>query len=201
MVAVVAGSLSSILSAERVALNFLQRMSGIATITSKCTKIIEGTKAKIFDTRKTMPGLRVFDKMAVKIGGGENHRFGLHDMFLIKENHIAAAGGISEAIKLCNEFKNDEDLNCKIEIEVRNLEELNEVLKIGNVDIILLDNFIIDDILRAVELVKNKFELEASGGINLDNLRKVAEIGVDRISMGALTHSVKALDISLLIEK
>jgi nicotinate-nucleotide pyrophosphorylase (carboxylating) len=201
LIAVVAGSINSILCAERVALNFLQRMSGIATTTSKCVKEIVGTRAKIFDTRKTIPGLRIFDKMAVKIGGGENHRFGLSDMFLIKENHIAAAGGISQAINLCRSFKEEEELDCKIEIEVQNLDELSEVMKTGKIDIILVDNFPIEDIMKAVEIVKHKFEVEASGGITLNNLRRIAETGVDRISMGMLTHSVKALDISLIIEK
>jgi nicotinate-nucleotide pyrophosphorylase (carboxylating) len=201
LIGVVAGNISSILSSERVVLNFLQRMSGIATATAKYVKEINGTCAKIFDTRKTVPGLRLFDKMAVKTGGGENHRFGLFDMFLIKENHIAAAGGIKNALDLCYEYRNDSELDCKIEIEVRNLNELNEALDAQKADIILLDNFNIDDLKKAVEITGHRTETEASGGITLQNVKLVAETGVDRISVGALTHSVHALDISLLIEK
>jgi nicotinate-nucleotide pyrophosphorylase (carboxylating) len=201
LIAVVAGNLASILSAERVVLNFIQRMSGIATTTAKYVKEVEGTKAKVFDTRKTVPGLRLFDKMAVKLGGGENHRFGLYDMFLIKENHIAAAGGIKNALDLCYEYRNDTDMDCKIEIEVRNLEELNEVLESKKADIVLLDNFTIDEIRKAISIIDNRIESEASGGITLNNIREIALTGVNRISVGALTHSIKALDISLLIEK
>lgn len=201
LIGVVAGNISSILSAERVVLNFLQRMSGIATTTAKYVKEIEGTNAEIYDTRKTIPGLRVFDKMAVKIGGGKNHRFGLYDMFLIKENHIESAGGIKKALDLCFEYREDSELDCKIEIEVRNLEELKEVLDSGKADIVLLDNFAVDDIKNAVATVDHRIQTEASGGITLQNLRQVALTGVDRISVGALTHSVHALDISLLIEK
>ena len=201
LIAVVAGNISSILSAERVVLNFLQRLSGIATTTAKYVKEVEGTKAGVFDTRKTVPGLRIFDKLAVKTGGGQNHRFGLYDMFLIKENHIAAAGGIKNALDLCYEYRQDSGLDCKIEIEVRNLDELNEVLHVQKADIVLLDNFMIDDIKKAVVIIDNRIETEASGGITLQNIRAVALTGVNRISVGALTHSVKALDISLLIEK
>lgn len=194
------GSLNSILMAERVVLNFMQRMSGIATLTHKYVKEVDGTKAKIYDTRKTVPGLRLLDKYSVKIGGGENHRMGLYDMFLIKENHIASAGSISNALNLCYEYRKDEGLNYKIQIEVRNLSELKEVIENGKADLVLIDNFEIEDMKKAVEMVNDKFEIEASGGITLHNLRKIAEIGVHRISVGALTHSVKAFDLTLLIE-
>jgi len=195
------GNIKSILMAERTVLNFMQRMSGIATLTNKYVKEVAGTKAKIYDTRKTVPGLRLLDKYSVKIGGGENHRLGLYDMFLIKENHIASAGSISKAIDLCYDYRKDEGVNYKIEIEVTNLEELKEVLNNGKADLILIDNFEIDEMKRAVELVNNRCEVEASGGITYENLRKIAETGVDRISIGALTHSVKAFDLSLLIDK
>ncbi len=194
------GKLQSILMAERVVLNFMQRMSGIATTTAKYVKEIEGTSAKIYDTRKTVPGLRLLDKYAVKCGGGENHRLGLYDMFLIKENHITAAGSIANAVNSCYEYKRDEDLECKIQIEVRNLAELEEALKSDIIDMVLIDNFTIEDMVSAVKIVNHKVEVEASGGITLENIRKIAETGVDRISIGALTHSVKAFDLSLLIE-
>jgi nicotinate-nucleotide pyrophosphorylase (carboxylating) len=195
------GNIKSILMAERTVLNFMQRMSGIASLTNKYVKEVAGTRAKIYDTRKTVPGLRLLDKYSVKIGGGENHRLGLYDMFLIKENHIASAGSISKAINLCYNYRKDEGLNYKIEIEVTNLEELKEVLDNGKADLILIDNFEIDDMKKAVEIVNNRCEVEASGGITFENLRKIAETGVDRISIGALTHSVKAFDLSLLIDK
>ena len=195
------GNIKSILMAERTVLNFMQRMSGIASLTNKYVKEVAGTRAKIYDTRKTVPGLRLLDKYSVKIGGGENHRLGLYDMFLIKENHIASAGSISKAINLCYNYRKDEGLNYKIEIEVTNLEELKEVLDNGKADLILIDNFEIDDMKKAVEIVNNRCEVEASGDITFENLRKIAETGVDRISIGALTHSVKAFDLSLLIDK
>lgn len=195
------GNIKSILMAERTVLNFMQRMSGIASLTNKYVKEVAGTRAKIYDTRKTVPGLRLLDKYSVKVGGGENHRLGLYDMFLIKENHIASAGSISKAINLCYDYRKDEGLNYKIEIEVTNLEELKEVLDNGKADLILIDNFEIDDMKKAVEIVNNRCEVEASGGITFENLRKIAETGVDRISIGALTHSVKAFDLSLLIDK
>jgi len=194
------GNIKSILMAERVTLNFMQRMSGIATATYKYVKEIEGTGAKIYDTRKTAPGLRLLDKYAVTSGGGSNHRIGLYDMFLIKENHIAAAGGLTNAINLCWDYKTDEELDCKIQIEVRNFAELEEVLKSDKIDMVLIDNFSIEEMAKAVLMVNHKIEVEASGGITFDNIRKVAETGVDRISVGALTHSVKAFDLSLLIE-
>ncbi len=197
---VVSGDVRSILSAERTALNFLQRMSGIATLTNKFVRAVEGTKAKITDTRKTAPGLRLIDKIAVEIGGGVNHRFGLYDMILIKDNHIAVAGGIEKAIERCLKYVKEKNVNVKIEVEAQNLDDVRKVLKIGGVDRILLDNFGIDELKKAVDLISGKFEVEASGGITLENVRQVAETGVDYISIGMLTHSPKALDISLEIK-
>ncbi len=199
-IATLEGSISSILIAERTALNFLQRMSGIATTTNIFVDKTKHTKAKILDTRKTVPGLRILDKMAVKIGGGENHRIGLYDMFLIKDNHIAGAGSITKAVEKVIEYKKKNNLNALIEIEVKNFDELNEAMSLP-VDIIMLDNFSIANLKKAVEIVQNKFKLEASGGINMNTLVEVAETGVDYISIGALTHSVKAMDISLRIEQ
>ncbi|HOJ37453.1 MAG TPA: carboxylating nicotinate-nucleotide diphosphorylase [Ignavibacteriales bacterium] len=199
-IATLEGSISSILIAERTALNFLQRMSGIATTTNIFVDKTKHTKAKILDTRKTVPGLRLLDKMAVKIGGGENHRIGLYDMFLIKDNHIAGAGSITKAVEKVIEYKKKNNLNALIEIEVKNFDELNEAMSLP-VDIIMLDNFSIANLKKAVEIVQNKFKLEASGGINMNTLVEVAETGVDYISIGALTHSVKAMDISLRIEQ
>lgn len=195
----ITGKTQSVLMAERVVLNFMQRMSGIATNARKFVEEIKGTKAKIFDTRKTVPGLRTFDKYSVKIGGAENHRKGLYDMFLIKENHIIAAGGITQAIEECFNYKMDEGLECKIQVEVKNIDELKETLLSDKVDLILLDNFSVEKISEAVQLVSGKIELEASGGVTFNNLRKIADTGVDRISVGALTNSVKAFDLSLLI--
>lgn len=199
VVAEVNGQASSILTAERTALNFLQRMSGIATLTNKFVERIKHTKAKILDTRKTVPGLRLLDKEAVRLGGGKNHRIGLFDMFLIKDNHIEIAGSITNAVNACRKFqqKNNPDLN--IEVEVKNLEEVKEALTC-NVDIIMLDNFDIELMKEAVNLINRKCLVEASGNINIDNVKEVAETGVDFISVGALTHSVKALDISLEVE-
>ncbi len=200
IIAVVEGDARSILMAERVALNFLQRMSGIATLTRKFVKAIEGTKAKIMDTRKTAPGLRLLDKMAVEFGGGVNHRFGLFDMVLIKDNHIAVAGEINKAIERCLKYVKEKDVKVKIEVEAQNLEDVEKVLRIGGVDRILLDNFSIDDLKKAVDLISGKLEVEASGGITLENVRQVAETGVDYISIGMLTHSPRVLDISLEIK-
>ncbi|CUT02896.1 carboxylating nicotinate-nucleotide diphosphorylase [Candidatus Chrysopegis kryptomonas] len=200
IVGVVSGDVRSILSAERTALNFLQRMSGIATLTNKFVKAVDGTKAKITDTRKTAPGLRLIDKIAVEVGGGVNHRFGLYDMILIKDNHIAVAGGIEKAIERCLKYVKEKNVDVKIEVEAQNLDDVQKVLKIGGVDRILLDNFKIDDLKKAVDLISGKFEVEASGGITLENVRQVAETGVDYISIGMLTHSPKALDISLEIK-
>lgn len=199
IVAEVTGKASSILTAERTTLNFLQRMSGIATMTNKFVEEISHTKAKILDTRKTVPGLRLLDKEAVRLGGGKNHRIGLFDMFLIKDNHIEIAGSITKAIEVCRNFQRTKNLNLKIEVETKNLDEVKEALAC-NVDIIMLDNFTIDLTKKAVEIIGGKCFVEASGNINLENVKEVAETGVDFISVGALTHSVKALDISLEVE-
>ncbi|RCK72899.1 MAG: Quinolinate phosphoribosyltransferase [decarboxylating] [Ignavibacteriae bacterium] len=198
-VAKVEGNLGSILKAERTVLNFMQRMSGIATLTRQFVNAITGTNAKITDTRKTAPGLRLIDKLAVKIGGGVNHRFGLDDMILIKDNHIAAAGGIEQALNKCLSYFKNSKLKYKIEIETKNLEEVKQVLKIGNIDRIMLDNFSIPDMTEAVKIINKKFEVEASGNIRLENVLQVAETGVDFISIGYLTHSPKAIDISMEI--
>jgi nicotinate-nucleotide pyrophosphorylase (carboxylating) len=194
------GSIASILTAERTALNFLQRMSGIATAAYNLSSKIRHTKAKIIDTRKTVPGLRLLDKMAVRMGGCSNHRMGLYDMFLIKDNHIAAAGSIAEAVKACKDYKKENVLNAKIEVEVSGFDELKEAVN-SNVDVIMLDNFSVPDMKEAVKIVNGRCLIEASGMINEDTVTAVAETGVDFISVGAITHSVKALDISLEIEK
>jgi nicotinate-nucleotide pyrophosphorylase (carboxylating) len=199
IVAEVEGKASSILTGERTALNFLQRMSGIAALTNKFVEEVNHTKAKILDTRKTVPGLRLLDKEAVSLGGGKNHRIGLFDMFLIKDNQIAIAGSITNAVKACKKFQQKKNSNFKIEVETKNLEEVKEALAC-NVDIIMLDNFNTEMMKKAVILINGKCLVEASGNINLDNVKKVAETGVDFISVGALTHSVKALDISLEVE-
>jgi nicotinate-nucleotide pyrophosphorylase (carboxylating) len=199
IVAEVEGKASSILTAERTALNFLQRMSGIATLTNTFVEKIKHTKAKILDTRKTVPGLRLLDKEAVRLGGGKNHRIGLFDLFLIKDNHIEIAGSITNAIEACRNFHQKKNLNLKIEVETKNLEEVKEAL-ICNVDIIMLDNFKTEMMEKAVTLINGKCLVEASGNINIGNVKEVAETGVDFISVGALTHSVKALDISLEVE-
>ncbi len=196
--AVIEGSTVSILTVERTALNFLQRMSGIATYTNKFVEMIKHTNAKILDTRKTAPGIRYLDKLAVKIGGGQNHRFGLYDMFLIKDNHIAAAGSITRAINACKNFQKKNNTEFKIEVETTNLSEVTEALNCG-VDFIMLDNFNLKEMKKAVDLIAGKCKTEASGGIDMDTVQQIAETGVDLISIGALTHSVKALDISLNI--
>lgn len=191
------GNVQSILKAERLLLNMMQRMSGIATTTNKYVKAIEGTTAKLLDTRKTTPLLRYFEKMAVRIGGGHNHRFGLYDMILIKDNHIDFAGGVKNAIQNTINYLQNNNLDLQIEIETRNLEELEAVLSIGKINRIMLDNYSIADLKNAVKMVNHRFETEASGGITLANIRSYAETGVDFISVGALTHSVKSLDLSL----
>lgn len=196
VIATVDGKAKSILRAERTALNFLQRMSGIATLTNKFVTAVSGTQAKITDTRKTVPGLRVLDKWAVRLGGGVNHRFGLDDMILIKENHILAAGSIVKAMELCTRHIEKYGNVSPVEIEVKNLDEVKQVLSCAGVHRIMLDNFSPPDMRRAVEMIDHRLEVEASGGITLDNVRTVAETGVDYISIGALTHSAKALDIS-----
>jgi nicotinate-nucleotide pyrophosphorylase (carboxylating) len=196
VIAAISGPGRATLAGERVALNFLQRMSGIATLTRRFVEVVAGTGAVILDTRKTVPGLRLLDKMAVKIGGGENHRFGLYDMVLIKDNHIAAAGGIGAAVARVRACV-PQDL--KIEVEVKNVDELENVLAL-NVDRILLDNMSLEGMQRAVRLVNRRVPLEASGNIGLDNVGAVAATGVDYISVGALTHSVRAMDISMKLD-
>lgn len=195
----ISGSSRSILSGERLALNFMQRMSGIATATAQLVKLIEGTRAKILDTRKTTPLLREIEKKAVKLGGGENHRMGLYDMIMIKDNHVDFAGGIAQAIHAVHDYLRlkVEGLKLKIEIEVRNFDELDQVLRTGGVDRIMLDNFTPGDLARAVNIIGGRFETEASGGITKENIRLFAETGVDYISVGALTHHIKSLDMSL----
>lgn len=194
----VEGSAISILTAERLALNFMQRMSGIATSTNKMVKILEGTSSKILDTRKTTPLLRELEKMAVRHGGGYNHRFALYDMIMIKDNHIDFAGGIAKAIDSCNNYLKDNDLQLKIEIEVRDFDELKQVLDYGNIDRIMLDNFTPEDLSYALKLIDKRFETEASGGITEHTILSFAETGVDYISVGALTHHIKSLDMSLV---
>ncbi len=196
IVAEVYGRASTILTCERTALNIFQRMSGIATASNKYSQMIKHTKAKILDTRKTVPGLRMLDKLAVKIGGADNHRFGLYDMFLIKDNHLEVAGSITKAIKDCKDFNKKNNQNLKIEVEVTNLDQLKEAL-LNEVDIIMLDNFSVELLKEAVKITNGKCKLEASGGINYETVKQIAETGVDYISVGAITHSVKALDISL----
>ncbi len=187
----------SVLTAERLVLNCMQRMSGIATVTRSIVKKLEGTRCKVLDTRKTTPGIRLLEKWAVKIGGGVNHRFGLFDMILIKDNHADYAGGIKNALTAAQNYVKEHGLNLPIEIEVRNLEELKEVLQVGGVVRIMLDNFSYDQIREAMALIDGRFPVEASGGITPENVREYAETGVDYVSMGYLTHSVKSLDLSL----
>ncbi|MBW2027795.1 MAG: carboxylating nicotinate-nucleotide diphosphorylase [Deltaproteobacteria bacterium] len=190
------GEARSILSAERVALNLLQRMSGIASLTRRFVDAVKLTKAVIIDTRKTVPGLRILDKMAVRMGGGQNHRFGLFDMALIKENHITVAGGITRAVRLVRER---DPLKRPVEVEVRTLEELKEALGL-RVDRIMLDNMSIEEMREAVRMTGGRVPLEASGTVSMENVAEIAETGVDFISVGKLTHSVKALDISLILK-
>lgn len=191
------GPSASILQAERLVLNFMQRMSGIATSTARYTKELAGLECKVLDTRKTTPLLRELEKMAVRHGGGFNHRFGLYDMIMIKDNHVDFAGGIVQAIDAANHYISERGLNLKIEIEVRNFNELDQVLEHGGIDRIMLDNFTPADLKLAVEKINKQFETEASGGITLESIRKYAETGVDFISVGALTHHIKSLDLSL----
>jgi nicotinate-nucleotide pyrophosphorylase (carboxylating) len=193
----VEGNAQSILKAERLVLNCMQRMSGIATKTRQIVDLLEGTNAKVLDTRKTTPGLRYLEKWAVRIGGGVNHRFGLYDMILIKDNHVDYAGGIRLAIENANQYLIDNNKKLAIEIEVRNLDELEQVLQTGHVNRILLDNFDYANLRQAVNIIEGRYITEASGGITIDNIREYADCGVDYISVGALTHSVKSLDLSL----
>lgn len=193
---VVTGKVRSLLQTERLMLNIMQRMSGIATMTHRYVERIEGTGAHVLDTRKTTPGMRMLEKMAVKIGGGVNHRIGLFDMILLKDNHIDFAGGIPNAINRCHAYLKEHSLDLKIEIEVRNFDELNQVLECGGVNRIMLDNFTVADTKQAVDLINHRYEVESSGNITLDTIRSYAEQGVDYVSVGALTHSVKGLDMS-----
>lgn len=192
----VSGKVRSLLQTERLMLNVMQRMSGIATMTRKYVKQLEGTNTRVLDTRKTTPGMRIMEKEAVKIGGGVNHRIGLFDMILLKDNHVDFAGGIKQAIERAKEYCRANGKDLKIEIEVRNLDELQQVLDLGGVDRIMFDNFDTTTTRKAVEMVAGRFETESSGGITFDTLRDYALCGVDFISVGALTHSVKGLDMS-----
>jgi nicotinate-nucleotide pyrophosphorylase (carboxylating) len=193
----VSGSVHSILKAERLVLNTMQRMSGIASKTNRIVKILEGTGTRVLDTRKTTPGLRYLEKMSVKIGGGVNHRFGLYDMILIKDNHVDYAGGITNSIRSAQNYLKVNQINIPIEIEVRSLHELRQVIEIGGVDRILLDNFDFENLREAVALINGAFISEASGGITEENVLDYAHCDVDYVSMGALTHSVRSLDMSL----
>ena len=193
---IVEGKIQSLLQTERLMLNVMQRMSGIATMTRKYVKQLEGTKTRVLDTRKTTPGLRMLEKAAVKIGRGVNHRIGLFDMILLKDNHVDFAGGIDKAINRAKEYCKEKGKDLKIEIGLRNFDELRQVLSIGGVDRIMLDNFTPENTKKAVEMIGGKYETESSGGITFDTLRDYAECGVDFISVGALTHSVKGLDMS-----
>ena len=193
---VTSGRVRSLLQTERIMLNIMQRMSGIATMTHRYVERLEGTHTHVLDTRKTTPGMRILEKQAVKIGGGMNHRIGLFDMILLKDNHIDFAGGIQNAISRCHEYLKQKSLDLKIEIEVRNFDELKQVLECGGVDRIMLDNFTVPDTKKAVELIGGRFETESSGGITIDTIRDYALQGVDFVSVGALTHSVKGLDMS-----
>ncbi len=193
----VTGSSRSMLTAERTVLNFIQRLSGVASLTSKYLAELKGLHTQILDTRKTTPGMRLLEKYAVKVGGGANHRIGLYDMILIKDNHVDFSGGIEKAIARTQKYLKENNLNLKIEVETRTLDEVKQVLAIGGVHRIMLDNFSPDLLREAVKLIDGRFETEASGGITLQTLRSYAETGVDFISSGALTHSVKAMDLSM----
>lgn len=193
---IVTGKVRSLLQTERLMLNIMQRMSGIATMTNKYVERLKGTHTHVLDTRKTTPGLRMLEKQAVKIGGGMNHRIGLFDMILLKDNHVDFAGGIANAINRCHEYLREKGLDLKIEIEVRNFDELQQAMDCGGINRIMLDNFSVPDTKKAVELIAGRFETESSGGITFDTIRDYAECGVDFISVGALTHSVKGLDMS-----
>ena len=192
----VTGKVRSLLQTERLMLNVMQRMSGIATMTAKYVKRLEGTGTRVLDTRKTTPGMRMLEKEAVKIGGGVNHRIGLFDMILLKDNHVDFAGGISNALDRCEAYQREKGLNLKVEIEVRNFDEIRQVMENGKADRIMLDNFSVEDTRKAVKMIDGKFETESSAGITIDTMREYAECGVDYVSVGALTHSVKGLDMS-----
>ncbi|MDD7318172.1 MAG: carboxylating nicotinate-nucleotide diphosphorylase [Prevotella sp.] len=193
---VVTGKIRSLLQTERLMLNIMQRMSGIATMTNRYVELLKGTKTHVLDTRKTTPGMRMLEKQAVKIGGGVNHRIGLFDMILLKDNHVDFSGGISNAINRCHDYLKEKGLDLKIEIEVRSFDEIRQVLECGGVNRIMLDNFSVEDTREAVKMIGGKYETESSGGITLGTIRDYAECGVDYVSVGALTHSVKGLDMS-----
>ena len=193
---IVTGKIRSLLQTERLMLNIMQRMRGIATMTNRYVELLKGTKTHVLDTRKTTPGMRMLEKQAVKIGGGVNHRIGLFDMILLKDNHVDFSGGINNAISRCHEYLKEKGLNLKIEIEVRSFDEIRQVIECGGVDRIMLDNFSVEDTRKAVEMIAGKYETESSGGITFDTIRSYAECGVDYVSVGALTHSVKGLDMS-----
>jgi nicotinate-nucleotide pyrophosphorylase (carboxylating) len=194
------GSSRSILATERLVLNFMQRMSGIATQTNKIVSLLEGTNTRLLDTRKTTPCIRYMEKWAVRIGGGENHRFALYDMIMLKDNHIDYAGGIKTAIEGTLNYLKETGKKLKIEVEVRNLDELNQVIEIGGVDRIMLDNFTSKELENALKLIPSNYETESSGGITIEKIREFAETGVNFISVGALTHSFKSIDMSLKAE-
>lgn len=191
------GYVATILSCERVVLNILQRMSGIATLTKKYVEKIKGYHAKILDTRKTTPNFRLLEKEAVRIGGGANHRFGLYDMIMLKDNHIDYCGGIKNAINKANSYQSSKKMNLKIEIESRSIEDVKTIMEVGNVDRIMLDNFSVDEINEAMKIINGKYETEASGGITLQNVESYAATGVDYISCGAIIHHATSLDLSL----
>ncbi len=191
------GKVHSLLQAERIVLNIMQRMSGIATQTRQYVDILKGTKAKVLDTRKTTPGMRVLDKMAVRIGGGENHRMGLYDMIMLKDNHVDFAGGITQAIEMAQTYLKRIGKTLPIEIETRSLDEVKQVLATGGVNRIMLDNFSPELTAQAVKLIDGRIEIESSGGITLETIRDYADAGVDYISVGALTHQIKSLDMNL----
>lgn len=193
---IVTGKVRSLLQTERLMLNIMQRMSGIATMTAKYVERLKGTHTHVLDTRKTTPGMRMLEKEAVKIGGGMNHRIGLFDMILLKDNHVDFAGGIANALDRCAAYQKKHGLNLKVEIECRSFDEIRQVLEHGGADRIMLDNFSVEDTRKAVEMIGGRTETESSGGITIDTLRDYAECGVDFISVGALTHSVMGLDMS-----
>ncbi|MFA6401761.1 MAG: carboxylating nicotinate-nucleotide diphosphorylase [Salinivirgaceae bacterium] len=193
----VSGKELSILQTERLVLNFMQRMSGIATQTNEYVKLLDGLKTKILDTRKTTPGMRIFEKMAVKLGGGDNHRMGLYDMILIKDNHVDFAGGIRQAIERAQKYLSVNGKDLKIEVEARSFDEIEQIMEVGGVHRIMIDNFSVADTLKAVTLIGDNYETESSGGITKETLRDYANCGVDFISIGALTHQINSLDLSL----
>ncbi len=197
----VEGEAISILTAERTALNYMQRLSAISTRTNYYQSLVEGTNAKLLDTRKTTPTMRVLEKYAVKTGGGTNHRFGLYDMIMLKDNHIDFAGGITQAINKVRKYLSERSLNLKIEVEVRDFLELQEVLERGEIDRIMLDNFSVEDTKKAVEIINHKYEVESSGGINETTILDYAKTGVDYISVGSLTHKINSIDLSLIAEE